>query len=75
MTSLGRVMEMPGARSRRTCAVFGPTIAIKAVVSSRKGSRVPECAGKPIQTKDWFAATSWMSWVARLRPSGVGVRM
>ena len=75
MMSLGRVMGMPGARSRRTCAALGPTTEIEAAVSSRKGSRVPELAGKPIPTKDWFAATSRMSWVARLKPSGVGVRM
>jgi len=66
---------MPGASSRRTCAALGPTTDIEAAVSSRKGSRAPECAGKPIPTKDWFATTSWMSWVARLKPSGVAVRM
>ncbi len=75
MMSLGRAMGRPGARLRRTCAALGPTTEIEAAVSSRKGSRVTEWVGKPIPTKDWFAATSWMSWVARLKPSGVGVRM
>jgi hypothetical protein len=48
---------------------------MEAAVSRRKGSWVPEWAGKPMPTKDWFAATSWMSWVSRLKPSGVGVRV